>query len=329
VLFLFKVVREFYFLVVTLVLLVSCKEQLVKEPSFVIEDESSFKHALKEDSLNPDLWSEFGEFYIKKNNESKAIDCFEECFKIDSLNFKVSFVLSELYFKKVLLQKSQLHLKNCLKLDSLQTQPYLNLAQLFIFKSDYKSAFKYINSGLRINNHIPQAYFMKGVCYKHLRDTVKALSSFKTAIEIDPNYFASYPEIGLILTSQNDSNGIHYYRNALEVSPKNSEAWFGLAWSYQAFDKSDLAMKEYEGILDSYPNFIDAKFNLGLLRLDNDELSKAKKLFFEVVNQQPKNIDAYYNLYKCFSLEGAVIKAQEFKTIVLELNPEFFTNDTE
>ncbi len=321
--------RELSVFIFVLFLVIACEEEATKESSVieVVKNESYYQGLLKNDSLNAKLWREYGAFCFKGDNELKGITCFERSLKIDSSNFDVSFKLSELYFKRVVLKKSHIHLKHCIRLDSLQTQPYLNLAQLYIFKSDYRSAFKYINSGLRINNYLPQAYFMKGVCYKHLRDTIKALSSFKTAIEIDPNYFASYPEIGLILTSQNDSNGIHYYRNALEVSPKNPEAWFGLAWSYQAFDKSELAMKEYQAILDSYPNYIDAKFNLGLLRLSNNELLKAKKLFFEFVNEQPKSVDAYYNLYKCFSIEGDVKKAKEFKEIVLELNPEYFADD--
>ena len=317
--------RKLFVFIVFLSLFSACKDFGVKETSVieVVKNESYYQMLIEQDSLNAELWNELGEFYFNKNNDSKGIGCLEKSLKLDSSNFAISFKLSELYFKKVALRKSHFYLRHCMKLDSLQTQPYLNIAQIFIFKSDYKSAFKYINLGLRINMYLPQAYFMKGVCYKHLRDTLKSLSSFKTAIEINPDYLASYPEIGLILTHQNDSNGINYYKNALIISPENPELRFGLAWSYQTFGKNELAIMEYESLLKNHPNYINAKFNLGLLYLQGNKTTSSKKLFYEIIRKESNNIEAYYNLYKCAKIEGDSIKANELKLTVLDLDSNF------
>lgn len=326
-LFLFYDVSKPLIFIFGLFLVITCSDSNnitsnIKE----VKDENYYKRLLKNDTLNAHLWNELGKFYLVNNDKIKGAICLEKSLMIDSSNFDVSFKLSEIYLKKGSLNKANLCLNNCIKLDALQTQPYLNIAQLFIFKSDYKSAFKYINSSLRINNYIPQAYFMKGVCYKHIKDTVKSLSSFKTAIEIDPNYLPSYNEIGLILTTQNDSNGIYYYKNSLNISSKNPEALFGLAWSYQTFGKKELAIDKYEELLEVYPNYIDAKFNLGLLYLDLGNTLLSKKYFQEVILAQPKNIEAFYNLYKCSTIEGDYRKANEFKLLVLDLDSSFFKN---
>lgn len=317
--------RKLFVFIVVLFLFSACKDFWSNESSVieVVKNESYYQMLIEQDSLNAELWNDLGEFYLINNNDLKGIGCLEKSLKLDSSNFAISFKLSELYFKKVVLRKSHFYLRYCIKLDSLQTQPYLNIAQIFIFKSDYKSAFKYINLGLKINRYLPQAYFMKGVCYKHLRDTVKSLSSFKTAIEINPDYLASYPEIGLILTHQNDSHGIYYYKNGLIISPENRELRFGLAWSYQTFGKNELAIIEYEYLLKNYPNYIDAKFNLGLLYLQGNKTIASKKLFYEIIQKQSNNIEAYYNLYKCAKIEGDIIKADELKLIVLDLDSNF------
>jgi tetratricopeptide (TPR) repeat protein len=317
-------VKEIYIFIIGFTLLIGCGEHKSHENSVVIKNETYYVKALEKDSLNSDLWKSLGEYYVESNDKSNAVRCFEKSLSFNSLNFDISFKLSEMYFKKLDLNNSHIHLEHCVKLDSLKTQPYLNLAQLAIFKSDYKSAFKYINSGLRINRYLPQGYFMKGVCYKHMKDTLKALSSFKTAVEVDPSYFQSYIEIGLILTSQKDSNGIQYYKNALEISPINSDAWFGLAWSYQSFGKVELATLEYQALLEKFPNYIDVKFNLGLLYLEQSNVLKAKKLFYEIIQEQSSNVDAYYNLYLCFKLERDSIKVTEFKGIILDIDSTFF-----
>ena len=62
-----------------------------------------------------------------------------------------------------------------------------------------------INKGLLIDDKKPNGYFMKGVAYKHIGDSAKAISSFKTAIEIDHNYYPVYYELGLLLTLKKDS----------------------------------------------------------------------------------------------------------------------------
>jgi len=301
-----------------------CEEKGVIEESTVIKNENFYNARIQEDSLNSEYWNQFGDYYLQNNYLLKACQCFEKSFILDSSNFDLSFKLSEVYFKQLALQKSQRYLKSCVRIDSTKTQPYLNLAQLFIFKSDYSAAFKFINLGLTKNRYLPQGYFMKGVCYKHIKDTTKALSSFKTAIEIDPNYFAAYPEIGLLLTIQRDSNAIYYYKNALNISHQNIDAWFGLCWSYQSFNKTELALKEYDRFILVYPDYVIAKFNLGLIYLERRELEKAKYLFYQIHEAHPENIDVLINLYKCFEIEGNKIKTAEIRSDISEIDSTYF-----
>ncbi len=302
----------------------ACKEQHDIELSKLIKNEDFYNNRVEDNYLNSNFWDQFGDYYIQNNQLKKGIECSEKSFRLDSSNYNLSFKLSEFFLKQLSLGKSHKYLENCLRIDSLKTQPYLNLAQLYIFKADYNSALKFINLGLEKNRYLPQGYCMKGVCYKHVRDTVKALSSFKTAIEVDPNYFSAYTELGLMLTMQNDSNAIYYYKNGLSVLPQNIEAWFGLCWAYQSFGKNDLAMNEYKRLILVYPKHIDAKFNLGLIYLEKGEVEMAKEMFHQIIEVEPKHIDALINLYKCYKLEGDNNKYNEMRYRISVIDSTYF-----
>ena len=302
----------------------ACKEQHDIEVSKLIKNEDFYNNRVEDNYLNSSFWNQFGDYYIQNNQLKKGIECFEKSFSLDSSNYNLSFKLSEFFLKQLSLRKSHKYLENCLRIDSLKTQPYLNLAQLYIFKADYNSALKFINLGLKKNRYLPQGYCMKGICYKHIRDTIGALSSFKTAIEIDPDYFSAYTELGLMLTMQNDSNAIHYYKNGLSVLPQNIEAWFGLCWAYQSFGKNDLAMNEYKRLILVYPKHINSKFNLGLIYLERGEVEMAKEMFNQIIEVEPKHIDALINLYKCYKLEGDNNKYNEMMYRISVIDSTYF-----
>lgn len=315
----YPVKKAMPFLIIILSLF-ACREEKKTFETDVNKDETYYSQLISTDSLNEKLWLGLGEYYLNTKMVSKGFDCLEKSFDLDSNNYDLALRISDFYFKGINIRKSEEYLKQCIRIDSTQTKPYLNIAQLNIFKANYKDAFGYINKGLRIDKYLTQAYFMKGVCYKHIGDTTKALSSFKTAIEIDPEYFLPYTEIGLLLTMKKDSNSFYYYKNALGIYPQNRDAWFGLGWSYQMLDKKELAIKEYEAFLQAYPNHENANFNIGLLYLFFENTINAKKYFNKVVSLQSHNIEAYINLHRCYKLEQDSIMLKNLEGIIHDLD---------
>jgi tetratricopeptide (TPR) repeat protein len=171
-----------------------------------------------------------------------------------------------------------------ISIDSTNEEVYFKIAELKLFLGDYKDVFKNINKGLRINERKPEAYFMKGVAYKHIGDTNKAISSFKTAIELKPDFAKVYYELGLLLTLKSDSSAIDYYKRGIEISANDAGLKYSLAWSYDQFNKLIEADKAYNNVVSEYPLHIEAKRNYATFKYNLNQLDTALLLCNQVLD---------------------------------------------
>jgi|TARA_B110000259_G_scaffold73760_1_gene86813 tetratricopeptide (TPR) repeat protein len=234
------------------------------------------------------FYSEGSEF-LEKGKIDSALYSFKSVLKIDSNHLLAINSLAEIHFRKIEIGKA-LHLfeKSAL-LDSTNAQIHLKIAEIKLFIGDYKEVFKNINKGLRLNDQLSHGYFMKGVAYKHIGDTVKAVSSLKTAVELNDKLTAVYYELGLILTLKKDSSAIFYYKNGLEIDPVNLDLLYSLAWSYSEFGKLKEAEGVYQELLTLDKNYSSAKFNWAVIKFNKLEYDSCLILLNELLVAEPLN----------------------------------------
>ncbi len=242
-----------------------------------------------------------GQSYFDKSNLDSAQFYFYKILDLDSNNAVAINQLAEIHFRKVEIGKSLMFFNRAITIDSTNEETFFKIAEIKLFLGDYKGVFKNINKGLRINDMKPEAYFMKGVAYKHIGDTNKAISSFKTAIEIKHDFAEVYYELGLLLTIQNDSQAIDYYRAGIEVSPQDAELKYSLAWSYDQFEKYKEADKMYVLILKEFPFFTQAKSNYAVFKYKLNQIDTALLLCNEVLKHDSLN-------YSTLNLKGTILK---------------------
>lgn len=244
-----------------------------------------------------------GERFLTNNNLDSAQLFFEMSFKCDSNNIEVLNYLGNIHFRKVEISKSLYYFNRSIVLDGLQVNIHLKIAEIKLFLGKYKEVFKSINKALSIDDRKSNAYFMKGIAYKHIGDSIKAISSFKTAIEIDYNYYPVYYEIGLLLTLRKDSLAMSYYRNGVELNPNDPELKGCLAWSCEQFNRLDMADKIYRETVRDFPNFLLVKSNYAFFKNKIGELDTALVLCNEVLQQSSKNI-------QILNLKGVILQNQ-------------------
>lgn len=196
--------------------------------------------------------------------------------KADSNNAKVNTLLANYYFKNKQIGKALDHLQRANKRDSNNTDHLLKIAEINMLLGKNQNAFDYINKALKINQELGQGYFMKGVLYKHLKDSTKAISSFKTALEVDPQILKAYEELGLLLTLTEDSTAIFYYQNGIDAFPDDVQLKFGLYWSLQYFGKLEQAKNGYRSLYSKHANQSDICYNLSSLYARLNELDSAR-----------------------------------------------------
>jgi hypothetical protein len=86
-----------------------------------------------------------------------------------------------------------------------------------------------------------------------------------------------------------------YYQAAINRDPGNKYAHFDIGHLHQMGGRADQAESEYQAALRSDPTFVQALFNLAVLKADADPAA-AIDLYRSVLAQQPDNPGANFNL---------------------------------
>src|SRR6185369_1058886 len=143
----------------------------------------------------------------------------------------------------------------------------LKLAELYFYVKKYDKSIEYINMALKINKYNAKAYFMKGMNYKEIKDTAKAISSMQTAVEQDQTYYNAYMQLGILNAAQKNPLAVQYYKNALRIQPNSTEAWYDIGKYYQDVMDWTQASEAYATLLKIDPKYKNAFYNLGVINL--------------------------------------------------------------
>ncbi len=79
------------------------------------------------------------------------------------------------------------------------------------------------------------------------------------------------------------------YQKAVEVTPKDAEAWLGLAASYDHLRRFDLADQAYEKVLQLGANNATILNNAGYSQLLRGDLKSARRFLLKAYELQPDN----------------------------------------
>jgi tetratricopeptide (TPR) repeat protein len=179
-----------------------------------------------------------------------------------------------------------------------------------LFTAEYPKAFVEINTVLRANVYNPEAYFLKGMCYKNMGDTNKAISSFQTAVQTDPKFTEGYMQLALIHEARKNPLALQYYENAYRADPSNMEALYGEGMYWQNQEKMEEAKKVYRRMIGLDRGYPKSYYNLGWILLQQDSVDKALRQFEFAIQNQPDYGDAWYNKGLCLEILGNKKEAQ-------------------
>ncbi len=278
---------------------------------------------------NPEGFLNRARLYFKNNEPKLALEDMNRALKIDSLNASMTFERGEIYYSLFEFDKARADYDRCVKLNPEEVECLLKLGEIDIHLRNYPQAIERINNALRINEQLPFAYYMKGRIYKETGDTTLAASSYQTAIEVDPDYYDAYIEIGLLYTAAKSDLAIEYFKTAIEIRPKSVEALYNLAYYYQVTgvknnDRFQRAFDLYDRILEVDPQNAIAPYNKGFIHLEYfQNYDSAITYFSQAADLYPGYFQAYYNRGLALeSLDRAQEALADYNR-ALSLQPDF------
>src|SRR5690554_5199117 len=231
------------------------------EQNSAVERFQQISDSLEKHPENINLWIEKGEICKENLDFDCALDAGAKAFRLDSTNIKARQLYAWTLINKSStpvsdIERAQRHYQYILSQHPNDPQTLVELANTYSLTGDFKTAIKYINDALRINERYRDGYVLKGSIYKTLGNNDLALSSYQTALQIDPDFFMGHLNTGWLLTSMEEHQlALEYYENAVQLKPDNLNAIYGVAKSLQDLGQYNEALAEYRKLSRIKPNF--------------------------------------------------------------------------
>lgn len=255
----------------------------------------SLNQRILDDPKNAELLHERAKYYLSIKDYHNCYLDMMNVLVLDSSKAPYYMTLSDLYFFTNKTSGSKKALEKAVELDDKNIEALLKLAELHLYVGQNKESIEYINRALKIDQYNAKAYFMKGMNYKDLKDTARAISSMRTAVEQDKNQFHANMQLGILFAAQKNPLALQYYKNAIQLVPNSTEAWYAMGKFYQDMEDWDNAINTYNALAVADSKNKSARYNSGviyLLKLKKYPL--ALEQFTQAIGVDSAYLEAYY-----------------------------------
>ncbi len=291
----------FSFLVV---LLVACNATPARHPDLDVREYNlpqtkDLTAKIVKDTARAELYYKRGNALRLLHLDSLAVADYIHAVRLDTNKAEYLSAVGDILFEARDLEGSRQWLKKALLKNPKDPRARLNLAKGDLINKDYKAAFEEINIVLRADPYEAGAYFLKGMVYKDMKDTAKAISSFQTALQGQPDYKEAHMQLGAFARDRGDSTALQYFRNAYRADTSDLFPIYTRGQYFQGKKEWERAKEEYRFALAHAPNYADAHFAMGYVFLQQDSVEKALPFFQKAAQADPKNADAAFNAGIC------------------------------
>lgn len=273
-----------------------------------------------------------GNKLVEAYNYDLALGDAARAFRLDTTNMDARILYAEVLSRRSTRTPSQVASAQRLYITIIKKEPknlkaLVGLAGTYSYQHDFKSSFKYINTALRIDKHYRDAYVLKGTNYMLAGDKEKAISSYETAIEQDPEFYVAYILLGQIHQNDGNERCLEYYRSAAALKPElSSDLRYYLAYSEQNYGDIEEAKHLYrEMAADTNQTSIAlGLFHQGWIKhFEENDIDSAIYFYQSATLTMPKHIESWHNLGMCFDAQGNKTQALKSFSEALQINPEY------
>jgi len=257
---------------------------------------------------------------LKKNE--KALEDMNKALSLDSMNADYYMQRAKINWDLSHAAASLEDYKKTLLLRPESTEAFFRLGRTYFYVQEYELAFENLNEALRIDKLMPEPYYYKGLAYFEMGDTARAVSNWQTTIELEPDHYEAYFNLGRMKMKSQPELAIDYFNNAIRVNRSSIDAHLFRAYSLQLIDSISKAITDYEFIINKIPLHSQANYNLGYLNYQEQEFQTAIEYLSNVIQSNPAHFNAYLARALCYYELDQKKEAEADLNKAIQLDPE-------
>ncbi len=170
----------------------------------------------------------------------------------------------------------------------------LKLSEFQLIVRQHGDALATLDQILQRDPQNAEAFYMAGRVALDKGDTTSALASLQKSVKIDSDNGDAWMFLGRIYSNRNNPTAIQCFDNALRLDSTDLEAREFKGAFYKRRGEFETAFKIYRDIIVRNPDYPNAYFDMGMMYLEMDSLSKAYASFDIATKTDPLFVMAYY-----------------------------------
>ena len=272
---------------------------------------------------NPELYAKRADMYYQNEGYDEAIADLRKALSIDSTNVDYLHFLADVHLDYYQSYEAMSTMLKAATLYPKRIPTLLKLSEFQLILKQYDKSINTINEILKLEQLNAEAYFMLGLNFKDQGDIDRAIGSFQTAVENNPDLVDAWINLGQLNAEKSNPLAKYYFENAVKVAPGNITALHAQAEFLHFSNLREEAIATYKKINSIDPDYSESLFNTGIIYLEMDSLVPAKTHFNMAIKTSPTYIIAYYYRGLIEEMQGNIAAAKKDYQNALNFNPEF------
>ncbi|MBR1769208.1 MAG: tetratricopeptide repeat protein [Bacteroidales bacterium] len=204
------------------------------------------------------------------------------------------FRRAKLYFEKENLKEALFNIEKAISLDKTQVDYFLLEADIYFAYGKTQLSFDALNNVKKLDKKNLKAYLKSAELAIDLRDYNRARENLDEVMKIDKINAEAYFMRGWIYKEIGDTvNAVKDYRKAIEYKSDYEHAFEELANLF-AVRGDALAIEYYKSVININPKNVSAMYNLGLFYQEHGSIQQALDLYKRVLDIKPDYANAIY-----------------------------------
>jgi len=298
--------RTFYLPLLLLIgFLSACDSSGSQENSAEVPGEDPGLQTLNEQiagqPANDELYFQRAKYYYEQEGYDEAITDLERALELDSTRVDYHHLLADVYLDYYKSYEALKTLEQAADQFPSSIRTLLKLSEFQLILKQHEASMRTVDRILKQDPQNAEAYFMFGLNFEELGDTLRAINSYQQAVELDPDILDAWISLGQLHAGLGNDIAARFFDNAIRIAPQEPQAYFAKAAYLTDKNRLQDALEVYDELIRISPQFTAAYFNSGLLYMDLDSLGRARQMFDMAVKVDPAYVKAYY--YRAVSRE--------------------------
>lgn len=281
----------------------------------------SYTAAIQEDSANASLYYKRSLALYNINMEELALKDLEKAVALEPQNDVFWAAKGELLDILEKHDQAVLAFKKASEIKPKELKYSLSIANSLLLGNKVEQSRNIVDKILQAAPNYPDAYYLQAKIEAAGRDTLKAETLLKKALQMDPYYYEAALLLGEYYAEQKNKMAVRQYEYTYQLEPSDVYPLFQIGYFYETVNDTPRAKEAYMKCILANRDYTDAYIQMGKILLQQDSAEKAKRNLLIAVATEPASSSAHYWLGMAYEQLRNTDSARFEYANALGLNP--------